>query len=257
MCVLIRVVSRYHFTFTTEYIHIVLKTFLPLVTGCCRFDQITRGKITKNWKIHHSLFDGGHFDFNTTSSPGSSPFPVAAISKSERTLGVRLRSADVALQLCPPLQFGPLTYQPIECVFVSSNQSALWSCLLHVTSQLGEGCSMSFVRFSVLIVWKTCVWNSLEHFPWWVFGEFYRSLKFVRNFPRSTHMFICWRARKRGTRMKAQSKSSKKDSSNKNVRRLWGGTSQPPYFRASEVRCYLQFFQRLFYIRDMVQISSS
>ena len=156
MCVLIRVVSRYHFTFTTEYIHIVLKTFLPLVTGCCRFDQITRGKITKNWKIHHSLFDGGHFDFNTTSSPGSSPFPVAAISKSERTLGVRLRSADVALQLCPPLQFGPLTYQPIECVFVSSNQSALWSCLLHVTSQLGEGCSMSFVRFSVLIVWKTC-----------------------------------------------------------------------------------------------------
>ena len=31
----------------------------------------------------------------------------------------------VALQLCPPLQFGPLTYQPIECVFVSSNQSAL------------------------------------------------------------------------------------------------------------------------------------
>ena len=31
----------------------------------------------------------------------------------------------VALQLCPPLQFGPLTYQPIECVFISSNQSAL------------------------------------------------------------------------------------------------------------------------------------
>ena len=129
----------------------------------------------------------------------------------------------VALQLCPPLQFGPLTYQPIEWGFVSSNQSALWSCLLHVTSQLGEGCSMSFVRFSVLIVWKTCVWNSLEHFPWWVFGEFYRSLKFVRNFPRSTHIFICWRARKPGTRMKAQSEISKKDSSNKNVfSSVWG-----------------------------------
>ena len=150
------------------------------------------------------------------------------------------------------------SYQPIERVFISSNQSALWSCLLHVTSQPGEGCSMSFVRFMHCPhPVKTCVWNSLERFPWWDFGEFYRSLKFVRNFPRSTHMFICWRARKRGTRMKAQSKSSKKDSSNKNVRRLWGGTSQPPYFRASEVRCYLQFFQRLFYIRDMVQISSS
>ena len=70
----------------------------------------------------------------------------------------------VALQLCPPLQFGPLTYQPIEWGFISSNQSALWSCLLHVTSQLGEGCSMSFVRFSVLIVWKTCVWNSFGAF---------------------------------------------------------------------------------------------
>ena len=45
VCFLIRVVSRYHFTFTTEYIHNVLKTFLPLVTRPCRFDQITRGKI--------------------------------------------------------------------------------------------------------------------------------------------------------------------------------------------------------------------
>ena len=104
MCFLIRVVSRYHFTFTIEYIHIVLKTFLPLVTGCCRFDQITRGKIIKNWKIHHSLFDGGHFDFNTTSSPGSSRFPVAAISKSERTLGARLRSADVGSHTSPSVK---------------------------------------------------------------------------------------------------------------------------------------------------------
>ena len=45
MCVLIRVASRCQLTFTTEYIHNVLKTFLPLVTRLCRFDQITRGKI--------------------------------------------------------------------------------------------------------------------------------------------------------------------------------------------------------------------
>ena len=45
MCVLIRVASRCQLTFTTEYIHNVLKTFLPLVTRPCRFDQITRGKI--------------------------------------------------------------------------------------------------------------------------------------------------------------------------------------------------------------------
>ena len=79
----------------------------------------------------------------------------------------------------------------------------------------------------------------LERFPRWVFGEFYRSLKFVRNFPRSTHMFICWRARKPGTRMKA--KASKKDSSKK-IR----------YYICSSVK-------RLFYvrIRVMVQISSS
>ena len=44
----------------------------------------------------------------------------------------------------------------------------------------------------------------LERFRRWVFGEFYRSAKYVRNCPRLTHMFICWRARKPGTRMKAQ-----------------------------------------------------
>ena len=76
---------------------------------------------------------------------------------SERQLGA-------ALQLCPPLQFGPLTYQPIEYVFVSSNQSALGSCLGHLTSQVGEGCTMSFVRFVLLIRWKTCVWNSFGVF---------------------------------------------------------------------------------------------
>ena len=79
----------------------------------------------------------------------------------------------VALQLCPPLQFGPLTYQPIECVVTSSNQSALWSCLHHLTCQLGEGCSVSFVRFVLLIRRKTYVWNSFGAFPRWVFGEFY------------------------------------------------------------------------------------
>ena len=59
------------------------------------------------------------------------------------------------------------------------------------------------------------------------FGEFYRSLRFVRNFPRSTHIFICWRARKpgHGTRMQA-SESSKKDSRNKN----YGGSEVPTVF---------------------------
>ena len=51
----------------------------------------------------------------------------------------------------------------------------------------------------------------LERFPRWVFGEFYRSLKYVRNFPRSTHMFICWRARKYGTGMKAPASCPNKE----------------------------------------------
>ena len=51
----------------------------------------------------------------------------------------------------------------------------------------------------------------LERFPRWVFGEFYRSAKYVRNFPRSTHMFICWRARKRRTGMKAQASCPNKE----------------------------------------------
>ena len=160
----------------------------------------------------------------------------------------RCTSAPGALQLCPPLQFGPLTYQPIEWGFVSSNQSALWSCLLHVTSQLGEGCSMSFVRFSVLIVWKTCVWNTFGAFSLMGFGEFYRSLRFVRNFPRSTHIFICWRA------VESLGQGWKH---NQRFRRRTVATRM--YFRASEVRCYSQYFQRRFYmrIRVMVQISSS
>ena len=57
MCVLIRVASRCQLTFTTEYIHNVLKTFLPLVTRPCRFDQITRGKIKPRTEgfINHVL----------------------------------------------------------------------------------------------------------------------------------------------------------------------------------------------------------
>ena len=60
----------------------------------------------------------------------------------------------VALQLCPPLQFGPLTYQPIECVFVSSNQSALWSCLYHLTYQLTRAVAASYPDVSLLM--KMC-----------------------------------------------------------------------------------------------------
>ena len=68
MCVLIRV---------TEYIHNVLKTFLPLVTRPCRFDQITRGKIKPRTEgfINHVLMAAiliFNFDFHRTSSPGSS-----------------------------------------------------------------------------------------------------------------------------------------------------------------------------------------
>ena len=44
---------------------------------------------------------------------------------------------------------------------------------------------MSFVRFVFLIL-GTIVFNTvLERFPLCIFGEFYRSLKYVRNFPRS------------------------------------------------------------------------
>ena len=85
---------------------------------------------------------------------------ISGFTQKLRKTGSRV----VALQLCSPLQFGPLSYQPREWGFISSNQSALWSCLLHVTSQLGEGCSMTFVRFVFLILWKTCVWNSFGAF---------------------------------------------------------------------------------------------
>ena len=111
------------------------------------------------------------------------------------TEGHARNSAAVALQLCPPLQFGPLTYQPIEWGFISSNQSALRSCLLHVTSQLGEGCSMTFVRFVFLIPWMTCVWNSFGAFSPMGFLRILQKFEVCSKLSRSTHMFICWRAR--------------------------------------------------------------
>ena len=43
------------------------------------------------------------------------------------------------------------------------------------------------------------------------FWRIYRSAKYVRNFPRSRHMFICWRASKRGTGMKAQASCPNKE----------------------------------------------
>ena len=112
----------------------------------------------------------------------------AGSEKTKRNLYGRVRMeemADVALQLCPPLQFGPLTYQPIECVFTSSNQSALWSCLRHLTSQVGEGCSMSFVR---LMRWRLVYETVLERFP----------VGFLENFTGVRSMFI-W-ARLQNTR---------------------------------------------------------
>ena len=51
----------------------------------------------------------------------------------------------------------------------------------------------------------------LERFPRSVCEEFYRSAKYIRNFPRATHRFICWRARKRGTGMKAQASCPNKE----------------------------------------------
>ena len=77
-------------------------------------------------------------------------------------------------------------------------QSLLWSCLLHVTSQLGEGCSMS------MMLWKTCVWNSFGAFSPMGFLEDLKKFEVCSKLPRSKHMFICWRARRPGTRMKAQ-----------------------------------------------------
>ena len=73
MCVLIRVVSRYHFTFTTEYIHNVLKTFLPLVIRPCRFDQITRGKIKPRTEgfVNHVLM-AAILIFTSWKEPGQS-----------------------------------------------------------------------------------------------------------------------------------------------------------------------------------------
>ena len=73
MCVLIRVASCCHLTFTTEYIHNVLKTFLPLVIRPCRFDQITRGKIKPRTEgfINHVLM-AAILIFTSWKEPGQS-----------------------------------------------------------------------------------------------------------------------------------------------------------------------------------------
>ena len=88
VCFLIRAASRYHFTFTTEYIHNVLKTFLPLVTRPCRFDQITRGKIKPRTEgfINHLQMAA------TLIFTQPRPQGLLAKLKNQKTLGERLRS---------------------------------------------------------------------------------------------------------------------------------------------------------------------
>ena len=74
------------------------------------------------------LQNEGRYFISTWSShrkPRSPGTNTASILDSTVSCDVTERYSLVALQLCPPLQFGPLTYQPIECVFISSNQSAL------------------------------------------------------------------------------------------------------------------------------------
>ena len=99
MCVLIRVASRYHLTFTTEYIHNVLKTFLPLVTRPCRFDQITRGKIKPRTEgfINHVLM-AAILIFTQPRPQG-----LLANLKSQKTLGERLRSTKTRGEWGPKL----------------------------------------------------------------------------------------------------------------------------------------------------------
>ena len=92
-----------------------------------------------------------------------------------------------------------------------SNQSALRLCLLHVTSQLGEGCSMGFVRCVFLILSKTCVWNSFGAFSPMGFWTILQKCEVCWKLFWSTHMFICWRARKPGTRMKLQASCPNKE----------------------------------------------
>ena len=68
---------------------------------------------------------------------------------------------------------------------------------------------MSFVRFvSAVPVEDMC---TMKQF-WSVFPDgILENFTGVRNFPRSTHMFICWRARKHGTGMKAQASCPNKE----------------------------------------------
>ena len=92
--------SRCHLTFTTEYIHNVLKTFLPLVTRPCRFDQITRQKIKPRTEgfINHVLMAAILII--------TQPRPQGLLVKlgSEKTLRERLRSAKTRGEWGPKLQ---------------------------------------------------------------------------------------------------------------------------------------------------------
>ena len=99
-----------------------------------------------------------------------------------------------------------------------SNQSALRLCLLHVTSQLGEGCSMSFVRCVFLTCRRLVYETVLERFPQWVFGGFKEVWSMFATFlgqricPYVGELESLGRGWKHKPR--AQIKSSRKDSSN-------------------------------------------
>ena len=79
-----------------------------------------------------------------------------------------LRPIYVALQLCPPLQFGPLTYQQIKCVFFFFQSK----CVVIVSSPFdfptrgGLQCEFCSFRFADPLE-DLC----MKQFRW-VFGEF-------------------------------------------------------------------------------------
>ena len=113
----------------------------------------------------------------------------------------------VALQLCRPLQFGPLTYQSIECVFISSNQSGLWSCLPRVTSQLGPVEDLCMKQF-----WSVFHDGFLENFT--VVRSMFESFLAQRICSYVGEPESLWEGWKQKPR--TQIKSSKKDSNKKN-----------------------------------------
>ena len=85
----------------------------------------------------------------------------------------------------------------IACSIAVANHSALWSCSLHVTSQLGEGCNMSFGRF----VFCLTGWLVKVEEVWSVFTDFIEARSIFETF---FGQRVCRRARKPRTTMKAQ-----------------------------------------------------